>query len=90
MTVQEAIKTIKTYYCDECEWQGCEHCSHGVAIKALEKQIPKKPLYSEEFLDLQCPTCRELLTDRIPFKNHTFYFHCLNCGQKFDWGGEQE
>lgn len=61
-----------------------------VAIQALEKQIPKKPIMKQYFEDLEeeylcCPTCGEILTDRIPADNKTFYFHCMNCGQKFDW-----
>jgi hypothetical protein len=60
------------------------------AIQALEKQIPKKPIMKQYFEDLEeeylcCPTCGEILTDRIPADNKTFYFHCMNCGQKFDW-----
>jgi hypothetical protein len=61
-----------------------------VAIQALEKQIPKKPIMKQYFEDLEeeylcCPTCGEILTDRIPADNKTFYFHCMNCGQKLDW-----
>ena len=65
-----------------------------VAIQALEKQIPKKPIMKQYFEDLEdeylcCPTCGEILTDRIPADNKTFYFHCMNCGQKFDWSDEE-
>lgn len=61
-----------------------------VAIQALEKQIPKKPIMRQYFENLEeeylcCPTCGEILTDRIPADNKTFYFHCMNCGQKLDW-----
>lgn len=61
-----------------------------VAIQALEKQIPKKPIMKQYFEDLEeeylcCPTCGEILTDRILADNKTFYFHCMNCGQKLDW-----
>lgn len=59
-------------------------------LEAIEKQIPKKPIMKQCFDDLDeqylcCPSCGEILTDRIPFNNKEFYFHCLNCGQKFDW-----
>ena len=65
-----------------------------VAIQALEKQIAKKPIMKQYFEDLEdeylcCPTCGEILTDRIPDDNKTFYFHCMNCGQKFDWSDEE-
>lgn len=58
------------------------------------KQIPKKPIMKQYFEDLEdeylcCPTCGEILTDRIPADNKTFYFHCMNCGQKFDWSDEE-
>lgn len=64
------------------------------AIQALEKQIPKKPIMKQYFEDLEeeylcCPTCGEILTDRIPDDNKTFYFHCMNCGQKFDWSDKE-
>ena len=65
-----------------------------VAIQALEKEIAKKPIMKQYFEDLEdeylcCPTCGEILTDRIPADNKTFYFHCMNCGQKFDWSDEE-
>ena len=65
------------------------------AIQALEKQIPKKPIMKQYFENLEdeylcCPTCGEILTDRIPSDNKTFYFHCMNCGQKFDWSDDND
>lgn len=64
------------------------------AINALEKQIPKKPIMMPYYEDIEeeylcCPTCGEILTDRIPMDNKDFYFHCLNCGQKLDWSDEE-
>lgn len=61
-----------------------------LAISALEKQIARKPIMKPYFEDMDeeylcCPTCGEILTDRIPSENKKFYFHCLACGQKFDW-----
>lgn len=63
---------------------------YETAISAIEKQIPKKPIMKQYFDDsnetyLCCPACGGILTDRIPFDNKDFYFHCMNCGQKFDW-----
>ena len=60
-------------------------------INALEKQIPKKPVMKPYYEDMEeeylcCTSCGEILTDRIPMDNKDFYFHCLNCGQKFDFG----
>ena len=66
-----------------------------MAINALEKQIPKKPIMKPYYEDMEeeylcCPTCGEILTDRIPLDNKDFYFHCLNCGQKLNWGSDEE
>ena len=62
---------------------------------AREKQIAKKPMMKPYFDDMEeeylcCPTCGEILTDRIPLDNKDFYFHCLNCGQKFNWESDEE
>ena len=70
------------------EGERCE--AYDVAISAIEKQIQKKPIMKQYFDDsnetyLCCPACGGILTDRIPFDNKDFYFHCMNCGQKFDW-----
>ena len=56
---------------------------------AREKQIAKKPMMKPYFDDMEeeylcCPTCGEILTDRIPLNNKYFYFLCFNCGQKFN------
>lgn len=64
--------------------------------EALEKQIPKAPIMKSYYEDMPneeylcCPTCGDILTDRIPGDNKNFYFHCLNCGQKFDWGEKDD
>lgn len=73
---------------DECVEKGFTFKS---VIEAREKQIPKKPIMKPYYEDMEeeylcCPTCGEILTDRIPMDNKDFYFHCLNCGQKFDYG----
>lgn len=77
---------------DECVKKGFTFKS---VIEAREKQIPKKPIMKQYFENLEeeylcCPTCGEILTDRIPSDNKTFYFHCMNCGQKFDWSDDND
>ena len=62
--------------------------------EAVEKQKPKAPIMKPYYDDMPdeeylcCPTCGDILTDRIPADNKNFYFHCLNCGQKFDWSDD--
>lgn len=67
-----------------------------VACEAMEKQIPKKPVYKDEpcvYPDrtemikcLHCPDCGELLNYRYTTKKLPF---CAKCGQRLDWGNEQ-
>ena len=63
---------------------------------AMEKQREKKPIMeTDDGIESingsspYCPSCGCELKDRIPFDKKDFYFYCLNCGQKFDWGDGQ-
>ena len=98
MTESEAIKKLRQHF-EYLKHAWKPHPDYetmdaiGYAIQALEKQIPKKPIMKPYYDDMEeeylcCPTCGEILTDRIPMDNKDFYFHCLNCGQKFDWSDE--
>ena len=55
-----------------------------VAIDALEKQIPKKPLHMHK--NYYCPVCKEdgwiLWDDAIP---NDMDKYCGKCGQAIDW-----
>jgi len=102
MTENEAIEKLKNMRLfmqiedksNDCKFTEDDYKANEMAIQALEKQIPKKPIMKQYFEDLEeeylcCPTCGEILTDRIPADNKIFYFHCMNCGQKFNWGDEE-
>lgn len=53
-----------------------------VAINALEKQIPKKPDFTEDKEFALCPCCNgKGLLDKQKY--------CDNCGQKLDWSDEE-
>ena len=99
MTENEAIKKLKQHF-EYLKHAWKPHPDYktmdaiGYAIQALEKQIAKKPIMKPYYEDMEeeylcCPTCGEILTDRIPMDNKDFYFHCFNCGQKFDWSDEE-
>lgn len=57
----------------------------NIAIKALEKQIPKKPKVN--YPALFCPCCKSYLIARIDgcFIVGTEQNYCHNCGQALDW-----
>ena len=79
MTAQEAIEIIEIAIA-EVEWNYPMNYAIAFeeAIKALEKQILKEPLYIEGDYDMPlCPNCR-LSVDE---KEH----HCNCCGQALDW-----
>ena len=83
------------HYCYSQGNFGEQKEAFSVAINALEKQIPKKPIMKTYYEDMEeeylcCPTCGEILTDRMPMDNKDFYFHCLNCGQKLNWESDEE
>ena len=56
-----------------------------IAINAIEKQIPKKPIYDNDDYHrtgYRCPNCNNT--------NPWGYKHCKHCGQKLDWNEEHE
>lgn len=83
MTEQEAIEELKNYRaCSGTELPE----EMEVAIKALEKQIPKKLKTADiGYTMYGCPNCD--YTDSLwSLKKRDK--HCPNCGQALDWGGE--
>lgn len=80
MTENEAIKQLQVGYLGDTE--ELVQAKH-IAIKALEKQVPKKPIRKPNadmtHEEVTCPTCRSYCS---AFKNK----YC-NCGQKLDWEG---
>lgn len=74
--------------CDNCEYCylqgnfGEQKEAFSVAINALEKQIPKKPIFTEDKQFALCPCCdMKGLIDKQKY--------CDNCGQKLDWSDEE-
>ena len=83
MTPQEAINII-----EDVTWQdngrhyGKIVPAREIAISALEKQIPKKPIKTPDNHKWFCPTCHNPI--RLG-RNH-----CCNCGQKIGYGSDTE
>ena len=85
MTYEEAIKHFKSLqkrYTKEHNGRMCEKVN--LALEALEKQIPKKPLHMHK--NYYCPICKEdgwmLWDDAIP---NDMDKYCGICGQAIDW-----
>ena len=92
MTNQEAVNDLKVILSEitECEESICYITDVDaeplkLAIKALKKQIPKKPIY--DAANIKCPNCEATLL---------YYFHsfkidyCDECGQRLDWSEEND
>lgn len=87
MTYKEAIKNINALnaVCGQKGLYDAEFESAlELAILALEKQIPKKPLHMHK--NYYCPICKEdgwmLWDDAIP---NDMDKYCGKCGQAIDW-----
>lgn len=99
MTTEEAIKVIKEGERDFCEiyqseslGKTCNKCegsiAYNMAIKALEKQIPKRAISTYKG-NYKCPTCENY----IDITDDDLYVYeieppkcCAECGQALDWG----
>ena len=60
----------------------CENCEINAAIKAMDKQIPKKPEIKDGYY--VCPVCgvyQETSEGNPPY--------CINCGQRLLWEVEE-
>lgn len=86
MTESEAIEIVRKEkaYMDSHAGRAQSE-AYQIAINALEKQIPKKPIietyrYTTLFI---CPYCER--KQGIKYKQ----YHCIECGQKLDWSDEE-
>ena len=91
---EQAIKVLKILYSDKFQQFTSSEFDDAiyVAIKALEKQIPKQPKeYEDKYY--ACPNCGnvtmmkwERYPDRLMDKSNGLPY-CLGCGQRLDWEG---
>ena len=90
MTPEEALQSVLRYCSEECgKIDTCrgedKECAEAAVIKALEKQIPKKPIirkaedYFGNVKHTLCPNCQET---EFVFTQPCF---CHHCGQAIDW-----
>ena len=93
MKSEDAKATFLLEHCAErCEGyqkdDACENCEINAAIKALDKQIPKKPVSKYKYRDGEnvCPSCETENRCRIVMSWEKF---CPDCGQAIDWEVEE-
>ena len=90
MTYEEALQSVLRYCSEECgKIDTCrgedKECAEAAVIKALKKQIPKKPITrkTEDYFGyvkyILCPNCKE-----VEF-GHEHPCFCKLCGQAINW-----
>ena len=83
MTYEEATERIECILKNN-SFTKADKNALKLAIEALEKQIPKKPLHMHK--NYYCPICKEdgwmLWDDAIP---NDMDKYCGMCGQAIDW-----
>lgn len=87
--IESAIRHIQTS-ADIDPW------AEGLAVDALKRQIPKKPINREGYPDNDrdtangnCPECgmSQFVINPRYYAHHKWY--CRDCGQAIDWGTDE-
>ena len=90
----EKLKNMRLYMqiedeSNDCKFTEDDYKANEMAIQALEKQIPKKPIFANNMMTkdkfLMCPCCEFRFPDSLVFLKT----RCWNCGQKLDWSDEE-
>ena len=98
MTYEKALQSVLMYCAEECgkiDACRCENkeCVEAAVIKALEKQIPKKPRKTNDGLHI----AKKDFYTKCQLCNHNFPLvvrdarmrFCPFCGQKIDWSDDE-
>lgn len=56
--------------------------ANGIAILAIEKQIPKKPNGTDRAYIMRCPNCSAVVMQNLSSEQTDY---CIRCGQAIDW-----
>lgn len=81
MTEQEAIKRFEPIVDNEAYTDSFQDACR-LAIEALEKKIPKKPIFEGGFIGVyKCPACKTIVGNAFG-KGVTY---CKECGNAIDW-----
>ena len=91
MTESEAIEKLKNMRLfmqiedenNDCKFTEDDYKANEMAINALEKHIPKKPMFNGNNWYRCVNGCE------IHKKQFEKDWYCPNCGQKLDWSDEE-
>lgn len=101
MTESEAIKKLKQHF-EYLKHAWKPHPDYetmnaiGCAIQALEKQIPKKPIFDYNLSDTlskfhcECGNVIKVSHDAGIMNNNNAPNYCSKCGCRLDWSDEND
>lgn len=84
MNEKEAIEILTYVVTNGMEKDG-EDEALDIAVKALNKQIPMKPL-GEHYAHMRCPACNHRIPSGGGSSSRRRDNWCNYCGQRIDWG----
>lgn len=84
MTYEEALFIIEEVMDDYRPTGDCEF-AFWKALTSLQKQIPKKPIYTNKGSVTKCPNCGAIHLKVLPSLE---FDYCTRCGQAIDWSEE--
>lgn len=90
MNNKEAIRRIKDHFRVHDDGRPTPYLDEAVmlAIEALERATPKKPIGDLHSVPhYRCPNCKKAV---VVFENEAKFPYCHWCGQRIDWGNEDE
>lgn len=72
----------RNYFTTMTDGKGLDDQARGLAVMALEKQIPRKT--KDIYSDTACPCCRaNFYIEDLNVVMH--YYYCPYCGQRLEW-----
>lgn len=103
MTECEAVEKLKNMRLfmqledgkNECKFTEDDYKANEMAIQALEKQIPKKPIFNHNLSDTlsvfhcECGNTIKVSHDIGIINNNNAPNYCSKCGCRLDWSDEE-
>lgn len=103
MTENEAIEKLKNMRLfmqiedksNDCKFTEDDYKANEMAIQALEKQIPMKPIFNHNLSDTlslfhcECGNAIKVSHDIGIMNNNNVPNYCSKCGCRLDWSDEE-
>lgn len=96
----EKLKNMRLYMQitdknNDCKFTKDDYKANETAIQALEKQIPKKPIFNHNLSDTlsvfhcECGNAIKVSHDIGIMNNNNAPNYCSKCGRRLDWSDEK-